>query len=204
MSRGGPTEAQLQLLGYDTTTGKRRPAPPPSPPPLPPTAYAESAPSRPPVSPQVGYDFVDATWNHLLIGKGRNRWSTRNGVPHMHTPQKTIDAEKDLKGVLTLALPPGFELIRFPVQLLIDVRKAITLSWSKRKKADAEANLIRPTAKPDSDNIIKLVSDAANKVVWVDDTQVVDIQLVRYFAPVEGLRIRVRRAPSPPFWEHIA
>jgi Holliday junction resolvase RusA-like endonuclease len=50
---------------------------------------------------------------------------------------------------------------------------AVPVSWSKRKRLSALARDIFPTGKPDADNILKVLGDACNGVVWHDDAQVV-------------------------------
>jgi Holliday junction resolvase RusA-like endonuclease len=49
---------------------------------------------------------------------------------------------------------------------------AIPQSWTKSRKSAALAGTLRHTSKPDASNILKLVEDAMNGVVFVDDAQV--------------------------------
>jgi len=67
---------------------------------------------------------------------------------------------------------------RAPLDGAIDLRVVaympIAASWSKRKQAAALADEIRPTGKPDFDNLIKSLCDAIKGVVWHDDSQVTD------------------------------
>lgn len=59
-------------------------------------------------------------------------------------------------------------------------------SWSAKKKALAIGGKIRPTAKPDSDNILKLVLDALNGIAWKDDAAAVDVRCRKVFGnPVQ-------------------
>jgi len=60
--------------------------------------------------------------------------------------------------------------------LALDLRAVfeIPASWSQRKKDRALLGEIRPTVKPDMDNIIKGICDAMNKIVYGDDAQIVD------------------------------
>ena len=39
----------------------------------------------------------------------------------------------------------------------------------------------RPLKKPDADNVVKVVLDALNKIAYYDDTQVVDLQIRRFY-----------------------
>lgn len=60
-----------------------------------------------------------------------------------------------------------------PVKLSICALTPTPVSWPKWKKTLALKGYIAPTVKPDLDNIEKVVADAFNDVVWIDDTQVV-------------------------------
>lgn len=68
----------------------------------------------------------------------------------------------------------------------------IPQSWSKKKKQDARGHIIRPTTKPDCDNIIKVVLDALNGVAYYDDKQVVSVSCKKFYAEQEGLRVLIR------------
>lgn len=93
---------------------------------------------------------------------------------------------------------------RAPLTGAIDCRivayMPIPESWSKRKKAAALADQIRPTGKPDRDNLEKLVADAFKEVVWRDDSQITDGPTWKRYADKPRLVIEVREltwvAPS--------
>ena len=41
---------------------------------------------------------------------------------------------------------------------------------------------ILPTKRPDADNVAKIVLDGLNKVAWEDDTQVVEMMVIKRYA----------------------
>ena len=43
-------------------------------------------------------------------------------------------------------------------------------------------NNIRPTKKPDMDNILKIIADALNKVAYYDDKQIVECSIKKYYS----------------------
>ncbi len=59
--------------------------------------------------------------------------------------------------------------------LLLGVKAYLPIPASKSKKWQAAAaqGIIRPTTKPDLDNILKHLKDCMNGVFWVDDKQIV-------------------------------
>jgi Holliday junction resolvase RusA-like endonuclease len=62
-----------------------------------------------------------------------------------------------------------------PGPLLLGVRAYLPIpkSFSKKKKAQALANELRPTTKPDLDNLIKHLKDVCKGIFWEDDKQIV-------------------------------
>ena len=81
-----------------------------------------------------------------------------------------------------------------PLCLSVMAYMAIPASWSHKKRADALAGLIFPTGKPDVDNIIKLLADAVNKLVWRDDAQVVSASVWKRYDAHPRLVFEVSRA----------
>ncbi|WP_180548886.1 RusA family crossover junction endodeoxyribonuclease [Staphylococcus haemolyticus] len=62
-------------------------------------------------------------------------------------------------------------------------------SWSNRKKLLAIGQYKR--TKPDIDNLMKTVLDAANKKVWQDDNQIVEISSLKQYAEVPKIIMKV-------------
>ena len=64
-------------------------------------------------------------------------------------------------------------------------------SWSRRKRADAIADKIRPKTRPDISNVIKGIEDALNNIWYKDDSQIVEYGLIgKWYA--EEPRVYVR------------
>lgn len=64
-------------------------------------------------------------------------------------------------------------------------------SWSRAKRAQALAGELRPKVKPDWDNLGKIVSDAMNGVVYLDDAQIVDASVGKRYAEQAGVAVEV-------------
>ena len=81
----------------------------------------------------------------------------------------------------------------FADDAMLDVRiiayYEIPKSTSKKKRAEMLAHKIRPTKKPDWDNIGKIVCDSLNLVAYHDDSAVVDSQVRKFYS--EQPRIEV-------------
>lgn len=85
-------------------------------------------------------------------------------------------------------LPP----IEGPVAINILAAMSIPSSWSTKKRDAALAGSIRPTVKPDLDNIEKML-DAFNGIIWVDDVQVVEKNSSKVYAEKPFFRIEITR-----------
>lgn len=120
-------------------------------------------------------------------GKGRPRFSTQTG--RAFTPKQTVNYET-LVHTEYMVQCKGF---RFPDDAMLDMRilayYSVPKSGSKKEKAKKLENIIRPTKKPDMDNVVKMVADALNQVAYKDDTQIVDCQVRKFYS--EQPRIEV-------------
>lgn len=129
------------------------------------------------------------------VGKGRPRAAVRAGQARMYTPARTAEAEARADAVATLAMGDA-PLMDGPLALRLDVRCQIAVSWSKKKQAAALAGYVRPTGKPDLDNVLKLYADAFNGVVWRDDSQVVRVMAEKRYSDRPGVLVTVERASA--------
>jgi Holliday junction resolvase RusA-like endonuclease len=126
-------------------------------------------------------------------GKGRGRattWSAGNKRRiAIVTPEKTRTYETNLKYAAQQAMSGTAPYTGY---IAIDVCafRSIPQSFSKKKHAAALAGVLRPDVKPDYDNIIKTL-DALNQVVWVDDKQVVDAHILKFYSDRPRLVIMV-------------
>lgn len=114
-----------------------------------------------------------------MRGKGRPRFGTAGGQARAFTDSKTRNAEAWVRSRAADAWV-GAPLVG-PITLQMSIGVAVPASWSKRKRADALAGAIWPTSKPDLDNVLKLVGDALNGIVWQDDKQIVRAEVVRRY-----------------------
>lgn len=110
-------------------------------------------------------------------GKGRPRF-TRAGVTF--TPAKTRSYEASLAWTAAAAMK-GAKPLEGPLTLIVEAHMLIPVSWSGKRQRMAAAGDIRPTTRPDFDNIMKTL-DGLNGIVWRDDAQVVDVRCVKLYS----------------------
>lgn len=111
------------------------------------------------------------------VGKGRPRF-TKNG--HVYTPEKTASYEA-LVGYAYRNSAKGYKFTS-PVRVTIKAFFKPPKSKSKKTVEGMLSGRILPTKKPDIDNIVKIILDGLNKVAWEDDTQVVDLMIVKRYS----------------------
>lgn len=76
-----------------------------------------------------------------------------------------------------------------PVRMTIHVVRDIPKSWSKKKYYDAIEGKIKATTRPDVDNYIKGLLDAANGILFNDDNQVIDLRVTKCYGPDAMVKI---------------
>lgn len=123
-------------------------------------------------------------------GKGRPRAVARGKFVRMYTPEKTASYESTVALAASQAMA-GRALFAGAVSVVMQIALPIPASWSKKKQAQAAADQLLPTTKPDADNTVKAVFDAINGVVWGDDTQVVDLLVRKRYRARPGVSVIV-------------
>lgn len=110
-------------------------------------------------------------------GKGRPRF-TKSG--HIYTPDGTSSYES-LVGFSYRNSARGYKFTS-PVRVTVRAFHKPPKGKSKRVVEDMLNGRILPTKKPDLDNVAKIVLDGLNKVAWEDDTQVVEMMVIKRYA----------------------
>lgn len=125
-------------------------------------------------------------------GKGRPRFSKATG--RTYTPKETVSYENLVKTEYRLQCGQ----IRFGDDTMLDVRifayYSIPKSASKKKRAAMMANQIRPTKKPDFDNIGKVVCDSLNGIAYRDDSHVVDAMVRKFYSDSPRVVVTIQEA----------
>jgi Holliday junction resolvase RusA-like endonuclease len=125
------------------------------------------------------------------VGKGRPRFAKRGNFVSTYTPQKTKTYEDEIRMMAKAAMGSS-EPLETPVTVAIYIRVGIPTSFSKQKRKDALENHIRPTKKPDIDNIAKCFLDAMNGIVYLDDKQVVSLHITKEYAETPAVDVMVK------------
>jgi len=108
-----------------------------------------------------------------------------------YTPQKTKDYEKLVQDCyFAQSVKQGVKMALGAV--LIEIRAFYQIPKQMPKKQQMAAlNGKRPTKKPDYDNIGKIITDALNKIAYIDDAYVVDAHIMKFYSDNPRVEIKI-------------
>ena len=121
------------------------------------------------------------------LPKERPRAVMVGGHARIYTPRKTADYEKKIAAAWKTE--HGAEPMEGPLAVRIVLGMPSPKSTTKAKRQDMLDRKIRPTVKPDLDNLDKAVMDALNKVAYKDDSQIVAKVSKKHYAEVPNVTI---------------
>ena len=125
------------------------------------------------------------------VAKGRPRFY--NG--HAITPAKTVNYETLVKEMW--AVTHGQKMLAGELCASLTAYFAIPDSKSKLMKKRMSEGIVRPTKKPDIDNLIKSVFDSLNGIAYKDDSQIVTVVASKFYSDVPRLELEIWEKPEP-------
>ncbi len=124
-------------------------------------------------------------------GKGRPRVAVRKfkkgdgtdgTFSQAYTPKDTVNYENLVKTEYSLQcgdfIFPDKQMLDMRIQAFYPIPKSV----SKVQRERMINHEVRPTKKPDSDNIIKIIADSLNKLAYHDDSQIVDVMFRKFYS----------------------
>jgi len=107
-----------------------------------------------------------------------------------YTPQKTANYEELVKWCYGLGNNEKYETE--PVECEIKAYYYIPKATSKKNRKLMLKNKIRPTKKPDCDNVSKIILDALNGLAYHDDSQVVKLTIEKLYGEVPRVEVVIK------------
>lgn len=123
------------------------------------------------------------------IGKQRARGK------NFYTPPETRRFEDLIQNHAREAMD-GCEPVEFAIKLDIRFLLSVPASWPKWKRTAAYQGLVKPTSRPDLDNLTKAIMDGFNGVVWRDDAQVFKAQTEKVYSACPETVVTVKGVPT--------
>ncbi|HBF7212557.1 TPA: RusA family crossover junction endodeoxyribonuclease, partial [Clostridioides difficile] len=99
------------------------------------------------------------------VGKERPRFNL--ATKRTYTPNKTKDYEELIKWLYQSKVKHYFEGY---IKMTLRCYYSIAKSNSKKVKEQKRNNVLRPSKKPDIDNVVKIIADSLNEIAYKDDT----------------------------------
>ena len=120
-------------------------------------------------------------------GKARPR-VTRSGITY--TPTKTVNYETFIKGLFA-AKYPDFMPLEQVLKAEITAYLLIPKSTSKKKEGMMKMGIIKPTKRPDVDNVLKAVLDALEGLAYKNDNQIVRVIIDKDYSERPRMEITI-------------
>ncbi len=115
-----------------------------------------------------------------IPGKVQAKQRPRFNGKFAYTPKETIAYENWVK-TCYLEKHRDVKPLENPLKVKIIAYYEVPKSASKKKKLQMLHNEIFPTVKPDTDNIAKSILDSLNGIAFLDDKQVVKLEVEKYY-----------------------
>lgn len=125
-------------------------------------------------------------------GKGRPRVVNAGGYARAYTPEDTLVYENQVKWYYKTAAGQFKFDDKTPLAVEIDAFYQIPKSTSKKKHIEMMNDKVKPTKKPDLDNVAKIVCDALNGIAYHDDSAIVDLRVRKYFNDIPSVNVTIR------------
>lgn len=134
----------------------------------------------------------------IIPGEPTAKGRPRLGKFGTFTPTKTVNYETLVKELFIISKQ---EKIEGQLQVEITAYFSIPKSTSKSKKIDMQCYIVRPTKKPDLDNIAKICLDALNKLAYEDDSQVVELKIRKFYSDDPRVEISIEQIQGVHIYE---
>ena len=131
---------------------------------------------------------MEAIWFKIagLMGQPRPRFSTANGRVRTYDLGSAVSYKEEIKIACMIAgqkkkikLPIDASDKGIGVKILACYK--CPQSFTKSKTEQALTGNVKPTKKPDADNIAKIILDGLNGVMWKDDNQVTRLEIEKAY-----------------------
>ena len=114
---------------------------------------------------------------------------TKEGITY--TPKKTVSYENLVKEMYYSRY--AGVMLEGEIELVVRAYMKVPKSVSKKKREAMLKGEIRPTKKPDWDNVGKIVADSLNNIAYDDDSQIVRAVVEKYYSDLPRVEVELRR-----------
>lgn len=112
-------------------------------------------------------------------GKGRPRFNAATG--RTYTPERTRSYEDWVRSCCMENCSGAFFPAGTAIKAELFAFFPVPVSDSRIKKRNKLLAVLKPTKKPDGDNLAKIICDALNEIAYQDDSQITHLTVVKRF-----------------------
>lgn len=131
---------------------------------------------------------IDFTIPGEPMAKQRPRM-TKAGIAY--TPKRTVSYENLVKEMYYAK--HGGTMLEGELELVVKAYLKIPKSTSKKMKEAMLAGMIRPTKRPDWDNIGKIIADSLNSIAYDNDKQIVRAVVEKWYSDMPRVEVQLRQ-----------
>lgn len=128
--------------------------------------------------------------NFNIPGKVQAKQRPRFNGKFAYTPKETIAYENWVR-TCYLEKYRGQPILENPLKVKIVAYYEIPKSTSKKRRLEMKDDKVFPTVKPDTDNIAKSILDSLNNIAYLDDKQVVKLEVEKYYSDVASVVVMI-------------
>lgn len=126
------------------------------------------------------------------VGQMRARATAVGGHARTYKHSKQKGAEDKILAFAAANRPE--QPLDCPLEVTVDAYLPIPASMTKLNRAMAISGELRPTKKPDADNLAKNLLDCFNGVFWTDDKNIVGLLVRKYYSDKPRWEVEIRQA----------
>ena len=108
------------------------------------------------------------------------RFARRGSFVQTYDPAKCRDYKTNIRHLAAKCYKG--KLLEKAIEVKILVYRHAPKSLNKTKMAMALEGALRPTTKPDIENLSKGILDALNGIIWRDDAQIVRLEVEKWYS----------------------
>lgn len=119
--------------------------------------------------------------------KQRHRM-TKAGISY--TPNETVEYENWVKQCYLIE--HGQTMLKGQITASIKAYFGIPKSYTVKKKRDIASGKLKPTKRPDVDNIAKAILDSLNGIAYKDDSAVINLIIEKHFSDKPRVEVTLK------------
>lgn len=126
------------------------------------------------------------------VGQMRARHTSAGKFSRTYKAKQQQSAENRLLAFAVEHRPA--EPMDGPLEVTIDAYMPIPKSFSRMKRQMAMDGELRPTKRPDADNIAKHLLDCFNGIFWTDDKNIVGLMVRKFYSDTTRWEVEIKQA----------